>query len=128
MRSTGGIGRAGHALPSVIRLSDPSKPVDAQAIVILGGGEVRIAPEYGGWATEGEVLERVSYGAIPGAPDRASRIGDGHPGGDASMSGTLGRDLESECGGPRISRAILSRTRGFRRAFCELMGFTASSS
>jgi uncharacterized SAM-binding protein YcdF (DUF218 family) len=43
---------------------DPAKPVDAQAIVILGGGAVRMAPEYGGWATEGDALERVTYGAF----------------------------------------------------------------
>jgi len=42
---------------------DLSKPADAQAIVILGGGGVRFAPEYGGPAAELATLERVNYGA-----------------------------------------------------------------
>src|SRR5580693_6312380 len=43
---------------------DPSKPVNAQAVVILGGGGERIAPEYAGPAIEGPMLERVIYGAF----------------------------------------------------------------
>ena len=44
---------------------DLSHPVNAQAIVILGGGEARaFAPEYGGPAAGIELLERVSYGAF----------------------------------------------------------------
>lgn len=42
---------------------DLSKPVNAQAIVILAGGSERIAPEYGGPAIAGDTLERVDYGA-----------------------------------------------------------------
>lgn len=42
---------------------DLSKPVSAQAIVILAGGSERIAPEYGGLAIGGDTLERVVYGA-----------------------------------------------------------------
>src|SRR5262249_34972576 len=43
---------------------DPSKPVDAQAVVILAGGGVREAPEFGGFAAEGETLYRLVYGAF----------------------------------------------------------------
>jgi uncharacterized SAM-binding protein YcdF (DUF218 family) len=44
---------------------DLSQPVNAQAIVILGGGEERgYAPEYGGPAAGIELLERLSYGAF----------------------------------------------------------------
>jgi uncharacterized SAM-binding protein YcdF (DUF218 family) len=43
---------------------DPSKPVNAEAVVILGGGGVRSAPEYGGPAAESATLERVVYGAF----------------------------------------------------------------
>ena len=44
---------------------DLTHPIDAQAIVILGGGDKRLAaPEYGGAPAAGlELLERVAYGA-----------------------------------------------------------------
>jgi uncharacterized SAM-binding protein YcdF (DUF218 family) len=42
---------------------DLSKPVNAQAVVILAGGGERMAPEYGGPAIAGDTLERVDYGA-----------------------------------------------------------------
>ncbi|MGO9802201.1 MAG: YdcF family protein [Steroidobacteraceae bacterium] len=43
---------------------DLTRPPDAGAIVILGGGGARVmAPEYGGPAADFELLERVSYGA-----------------------------------------------------------------
>ena len=72
---------------------DLSKPVNAQAIVILGGGGVRTAPEYGGLALEGPPLERINYGAflarrtslpvaVSGAPDEAR-----------AMSTVLSRDF-----------------------------------
>jgi uncharacterized SAM-binding protein YcdF (DUF218 family) len=45
---------------------DLTQPLDAQAIVILGGGEPLMhAPEYGGApAPRAELLERVAYGAF----------------------------------------------------------------
>jgi uncharacterized SAM-binding protein YcdF (DUF218 family) len=45
---------------------DLSRPVEAQAIVILGGGDERVAaPEYGGAPAPGPLLlERVAYGAF----------------------------------------------------------------
>jgi uncharacterized SAM-binding protein YcdF (DUF218 family) len=42
---------------------DLSKPVNAQAVVILAGGGERMAPEYDGPAIAGDTLERVDYGA-----------------------------------------------------------------
>jgi uncharacterized SAM-binding protein YcdF (DUF218 family) len=43
---------------------DLTQPLQAQAIVILGGGEFRLgAPEYGAPAADVGLLERVSYGA-----------------------------------------------------------------
>jgi uncharacterized SAM-binding protein YcdF (DUF218 family) len=56
-----------HAL---LRLADPGVPLDparardAQAIVILGGGTRRNAPEYGGDTLGRLTLERVRYGAL----------------------------------------------------------------
>lgn len=44
---------------------DASRPTDAQAIVILGGGtERRWAPEYAGPAADSLLLERLTYGAF----------------------------------------------------------------
>ena len=72
---------------------DPSKPLNAQAIVIIGGGGMRMAPEYGGWALEGEALERVSYAAFlahrTGLPILVSGTREEARG----MSTTLSRDL-----------------------------------
>ena len=42
---------------------DLRKPTDAQAIVILGGGTRRYAPEYRGATMSGLTLERVRFGA-----------------------------------------------------------------
>ncbi len=44
---------------------DPSRLPPAQAIVILGGGGERlVAPEFGGPAVDGPLLERLNYGAF----------------------------------------------------------------
>jgi uncharacterized SAM-binding protein YcdF (DUF218 family) len=72
---------------------DPSKPVNAQAIVILGGGSMRIAPEYGGWALESETLERVSYGAFVARRTALPILVSGSPEEARAMSLTLTRDL-----------------------------------
>jgi uncharacterized SAM-binding protein YcdF (DUF218 family) len=42
---------------------EPGRAVDAQAIVILGGGTRRYAPEYRGATMSGLTLERVRFGA-----------------------------------------------------------------
>jgi uncharacterized SAM-binding protein YcdF (DUF218 family) len=66
---------------------DLTKPVNAQAIVVLGGGNVRTAPEYGGLALEGAPLDRVSYAAflahrtslpvtVSGSPDEAKAMSE----------------------------------------------------
>jgi uncharacterized SAM-binding protein YcdF (DUF218 family) len=72
---------------------DPSKPVNAQAIVILGGGGMRMAPEYGGWALEGEALERVSYAAFLAHRTGLPILVSGTREEARSMSITLSRDL-----------------------------------
>lgn len=72
---------------------DPSKPVDAQAIVILGGGGVRMAPEYGGWAAEADALERVSYGAFLARRTGLPILVSGTSAEAQGMSTTLVRDL-----------------------------------
>jgi uncharacterized SAM-binding protein YcdF (DUF218 family) len=43
---------------------DLTRPLRAQAIVILGGGSERDAPEYDGPALADDLIERVSYGAF----------------------------------------------------------------
>ena len=44
---------------------DPTRPIAAQAIVILGGGgQYRYSPEYGGPAAKPELLARLTYGAF----------------------------------------------------------------
>ena len=72
---------------------DPSKPVSAQAIVILGGGGARVAPEYGGPALETDTLERVSYGAFLAHRTGLPILVSGSPAEARSMSATLSRDL-----------------------------------
>jgi len=42
---------------------DPARAADAQAVVILGGGTRRYAPEYRGATMSGLTLERVRFGA-----------------------------------------------------------------
>jgi len=72
---------------------DLNRPVRGQAIVILGGGTARTAPEYGGPAVGFELLERVSYGAYlarrTGLPVLVS--GSAHEA--LAMRATLARDF-----------------------------------
>jgi uncharacterized SAM-binding protein YcdF (DUF218 family) len=72
---------------------DPSKPVNAQAVVILGGGNERIAPEYGGAALEGPALERVNYGAFVARRTSLPILVSGSPGEAQGMTTTLARDF-----------------------------------
>jgi uncharacterized SAM-binding protein YcdF (DUF218 family) len=72
---------------------DPSKPVNAQAIAILGGGSVRMAPEYGGPAAEFDTLERLNYGAFLARRTSLPILVTGSPAEARAMSITLSRDL-----------------------------------
>lgn len=72
---------------------DPSKPVNAQAIVILGGGGQRFAPEYAGPAIEGAMMSRVLYGAFLARRTALPILVSGSPGEAQAMSTTLSRDL-----------------------------------
>jgi uncharacterized SAM-binding protein YcdF (DUF218 family) len=72
---------------------DPSKPLNAQAVVILGGGGVRSAPEYGGPAAEGETLYRLVYGAFVAHRTSLPILVTGTGEEAAAMSATLTRSL-----------------------------------
>jgi uncharacterized SAM-binding protein YcdF (DUF218 family) len=72
---------------------DPARPVSAQAIVILGGGGARNAPEFGGWALEGATLDRVVYGAWLAHRTSLPILVSGSPGEASGMKATLTRDL-----------------------------------
>ena len=72
---------------------DLARPIDAQAIVILGGGVRLNAPEYGMAAPSATTLERLVYGArvarVTGLPVLVS----GSHGEAAAMNSSLQRDL-----------------------------------
>ena len=72
---------------------DLSRPVTAQAIVILGGGGARNAPEFGGWALEGATLDRVVYGAFLARHTSLPILVSGSPDEALGMKTTLTRDL-----------------------------------
>ncbi len=72
---------------------DLSRPVTAQAIVILGGGGQRNAPEFSGWALEGATLERVIYGAFLARHTALPILVSGSPDEALGMKATLTRDL-----------------------------------
>jgi len=72
---------------------DPSKPVNAQAIVILGGGTVRFAPEYGGPAAAHDTLARINYGAFLAHRTSLPVLVSGSPREADAMRSTLFRDF-----------------------------------
>jgi len=72
---------------------DPSRPVNAQAIVILAGGGVRIAPEYGGPAAKDETLDRLMYGAFLAHRTSLPVLISGSSDEALAMQATLVRDL-----------------------------------
>jgi uncharacterized SAM-binding protein YcdF (DUF218 family) len=72
---------------------DPNRPLNAQAVVILAGGGVRDAPEYGGPAVEGSTLDRVAYGAFLARRTALPILLTGSPGEAAAMSAMLTRNF-----------------------------------
>ncbi len=72
---------------------DLTRPVRGQAIVILGGGSARTAPEYGGPAAGLELLERVSYGAYLARRTELPVLVSGSAREALAMRATLSRDF-----------------------------------
>ena len=72
---------------------DLSQPLNAQAIVILGGGGVRIAPEYAGPAAALATLERLNYGAFLARRTSLPVLVSGSPEEASAMRTTLSRDF-----------------------------------
>ncbi len=72
---------------------DLSRPVEAQAVVILAGGSVRYAPEYSGPAAARETLERVNYGAYVARRTSLPVLVSGSPHEAEAMRVTLARDF-----------------------------------
>jgi len=72
---------------------DLARPPRAEAVVILGGGSGREAPEYGGPAAGLELLERVSYGAYVARRTRLPVLVSGSAREARAMRATLERDF-----------------------------------
>jgi uncharacterized SAM-binding protein YcdF (DUF218 family) len=73
---------------------DLSRPPNARAIVILGGGSARaFAPEYGGPMVSSELLERVSYGAFVARRTRLPVLVSGTAQETLAMRVSLARDF-----------------------------------
>ena len=72
---------------------DLSRPLRGQAIVILGGGTARIAPEYGGPALGFDLLERVGYGAYVARHTGLPVLVSGSAREALAMSPVLARDF-----------------------------------
>jgi len=76
---------------------DPGRPVQAQAIVILGGLEAfSNAPEYGGPAAGLDLLARVHYGAFLARRTALPVLVSGTPEETQAMRATLARDFGVE--------------------------------
>jgi uncharacterized SAM-binding protein YcdF (DUF218 family) len=74
-----------------------SRPTDAQAIVILGGGGQRAyAPEYGGPAAEPYLLEKLAYGAFLANRTHLPILVTGYHVEAAAMRATLVRNFGIE--------------------------------
>jgi len=73
---------------------DLSKPTNAGAVVILGGGGQRkLAPEYGGPSPEYVLLERLSYGAFVARRTGLPVLVSGAPVESLTMRTSLARDF-----------------------------------
>jgi len=73
---------------------DLAKPVDAQAIVILGGGARAHAPEYGGRpAPNSTTLQRIVYGAVVARRTGLPVLVTGSPAEAVAMGSFLEQDL-----------------------------------
>ncbi len=73
---------------------DLSKPTNAQAIVIIGGGGQRLfAPEYAGPSADDLLLERLSYGAFVARRTGLPILVSGAPTEALIMSTSLSRDF-----------------------------------
>jgi uncharacterized SAM-binding protein YcdF (DUF218 family) len=72
---------------------DLSRPTQAQAIVILGGGGQRWAPEFGGPAAESELLQRLIYGAFVARRTSLPVLVSGAPFEAVVMTTSLARDF-----------------------------------
>lgn len=75
---------------------DLSRPVNAQAIVILAGGDVRWAVEYGGPTAARDTLERLHYGAFVARRTSLPVLVTGSPKEAEAMRVTLSRDFGIE--------------------------------
>jgi uncharacterized SAM-binding protein YcdF (DUF218 family) len=84
-------------LSEVYPAFNPAKPTNAQAIVILGGGDGRIhAPEYGGQpATSLDLLERLNYGAWLSRVTHLPILVTSDPANAWEMVASLDRDFQS---------------------------------
>ena len=72
---------------------DLGRPLRGLAIVILGGGTHRPAPEYGGPAAGAQLLERLSYGAYVARRTGLPVLLSGAPEEAPAMRATLARDF-----------------------------------
>jgi uncharacterized SAM-binding protein YcdF (DUF218 family) len=75
---------------------DLSRPVNAQAVVILAGGDVRWAVEYGGPAAGHDTLQRLIYGAFVARRTSLPVLVTGSPTEAEAMQATLSRDFGIE--------------------------------
>jgi uncharacterized SAM-binding protein YcdF (DUF218 family) len=74
---------------------DPTQPVAAQAVVVIGGGAHRAyAPEYGGPMADGILLERLTLAAYLAHRFSLPLAVSGAPTESAAMAQTLTRNLE----------------------------------